>query len=276
MPSLRALPPKLTFLPGSPEKTLERTGRNIIRNPPQQRRAGGGAAPSARGAPPAHRPRGSGDQGLGRSKPPALGAGTGPRRAAVPSSGLRPEAAAQTGRLPGGAGRGRRGAGARRRARRGRLRGRSPGVTSAPGARGPRGAERAGFAERRPPARGRAPTGCARAPPPLTRMALSCSVTRLCFLRPNRLPMAPGPPPPRQRPQPHALAAAVVRTRPATAAARSQAPQNAIRAARAGSNPLPPRPMRRWHEYTDGGACNVPNDIFHVHSQNVPTCADED
>lgn len=29
----------------------------------------------------------------------------------------------------------------------------------------------------------------------LTRMALSCSVTRLCFLRPNRLPMAPGPRP---------------------------------------------------------------------------------
>lgn len=33
----------------------------------------------------------------------------------------------------------------------------------------------------------------------LTRIALSCSVTRLCFLRPNRLPMAAGParaPPP--------------------------------------------------------------------------------
>lgn len=158
VPSLRALPPKLTFLPGSPEKTLERTGRNIIRNPPQQRRAGGGAAPSARGAPPAHRPRGSGDQGLGRSKPPALGAGTGPRRAAVPSPGLRPEAAAQTGRLPGGAGRGRRGAGARRRARRGRLRGRSPGVTSAPGARGPRGPNEPGSrSAARPPVAGLRP-----------------------------------------------------------------------------------------------------------------------
>lgn len=48
----------------------------------------------------------------------------------------------------------------------------------------------------------------------LTRMALSCSVTRLCFLRPNRLPMAARlAPRPRRRPSPR-RAATVARPRP--------------------------------------------------------------
>lgn len=70
------------------------------------------------------------------------------------------------------------------------------------------------------PPRGPAPPARRR---PLTRMALSCSVTRLCFLRPNRLPMAA----PRRQAEPVAAAPRPPYSARPTAAARSHAPQNA-------------------------------------------------
>lgn len=70
------------------------------------------------------------------------------------------------------------------------------------------------------PPRGPAPPARRR---PLTRMALSCSVTRLCFLRPNRLPMAA----PRRQAEPVAAAPRPPYSARPTAAARRHAPQNA-------------------------------------------------
>lgn len=91
--------------------------------------------------------------------------------------------------------------------------------------------------------------GTRRAHPPAgpaspTRIALSCSVTRLCFLRPNRLPMAAGPAVPRRPtrsdpcPAPHGYRSSGP-THPATAAARGARRRRTRNAAVCGQKPRP-------------------------------------